>query len=203
VHHGVGLHDGAHETAQRVGGEIGDDGQAQAPRALAAQLDRGGNDRLAGVGLAPGAAAFLDAADVEVIDLDGTHKRVALGRDHGPAQLVQHQPRRLVAADAELTLELHCGDPGVMGRHQIGRPEPHLQRGARGVHHRPRRQRRLMPTGSALPQAPLGLFTGPRAAAPWAREPVRPARREQVPATRALVGEAPLELDDAAREVRP
>src|SRR5512133_776524 len=45
------------------------------------------------------------------------------------------------------------------------------------------------------------LLTGPRSAAARAREPVRPARREQIATTRGLVGEAPPELQDAAREV--
>jgi hypothetical protein len=192
---------GGDKAAQRVGGQVGDDGQAQAPRALAAQLDRRGVDRLAGIGFAPATTAFLDAADGEVVDLDGAGERVAFGRGHRSAQLVQHQPRGLIAPDAQLALQLHGRDPGVMGGHQIGGPEPHLQRRARGVHHRRRRQRGLVPAGPALPQAPLRLLTGARASAAMTREAVRPARRAQVLATRVLVGEAPLELDDAAREV--
>jgi hypothetical protein len=43
------------------------------------------------------------------------------GADHRAAQLVQHQPRRLIAADAQLAPELHGGDAGLMGGHQIGR----------------------------------------------------------------------------------
>lgn len=51
-------------------------------------------------------------SDVEIIDLDGSRERAALGSDHRSTQLVQHQPRRLIAPDAELALQLHAEIPG-------------------------------------------------------------------------------------------
>jgi hypothetical protein len=74
--------------------------------------------------------AFLDAAYGEVVDFDGAGQRLAFGGRHRPAQLVQDQPRRAIAGDAQLALELHRRDPRVVGGHQVGRPESHPQRRA-------------------------------------------------------------------------
>jgi hypothetical protein len=69
--------------------------------------------------LAAAPEPFLDAADEELIDLDLAAQRLALGRDHGAAQLVQDQPRGLIARQSQLTLPLLGRDPRMVGGHQI------------------------------------------------------------------------------------
>src|SRR4051794_37185942 len=81
-----------------------------APAALAA----------AGLGLAGGAPAALArprAADVGLVGLDAPGQGLAVGADHGLAELVQPGPGGLVAAQAQLPLELGGGDPALAGRH--------------------------------------------------------------------------------------
>ena len=46
-------------------------------------------------------------ADHGLIDLNLIAEQLALGSNHRPAQLLQDQPRRLIARDPELALELH------------------------------------------------------------------------------------------------
>jgi hypothetical protein len=74
------------------------------------------------------------------------------------------RPRRVLAGEAQLALELHGGDPGVVDGHQVGRTRPHPQRRAGAVHHRRRRH----PTSDAR-------RPGTPTAAAWAAH--RPARR--------------------------
>ena len=51
---------------------------------------------------------------------------------HCSAKFVKHHPRGLVTTDPELALELLGRDPGMVGGHEIGRPEPRAQRRVRG-----------------------------------------------------------------------
>jgi hypothetical protein len=69
------------------------------------------------------------------------------------------------------------------------------------VHDGPRGHRGLVAAVAALPEAAPGLLAGRPAPAMRTRESLRPPRREEVAATGVLVGEAGLELEDAAREV--
>jgi hypothetical protein len=72
----------------------------------------------------------------------------------------------------------------------------------RPVHHSARGHRCLTTARTALPQPALGLLARDSTTARRTPEPVGPPRRIQIGATRALVGEPRLELDDAAREAR-
>jgi len=129
-------------------------------------------------------------------------KELALGGDHRAPELVQHRPRGLMAADPELALQLLGRDPRMKRRDQVRGPEPRPQRQPRPVHHGARGHRRLPPAGSANPQVPARLGTAIPAAAPGAGEPLRPARREQVGATRLLGAKPLLELQDRQRKAR-
>ncbi len=145
----------------------------------------------------------LVSADEAFIDLDLLSEWRAFGVDHRPAQLVQHHPRRLIAAQAELALQLHRGQAGRRCAHQVGRPEPQVQRRARLVQHRASGQRRLPMAGRAFPQhAELAHWPGMPVPAPRAAEALRPARLEQVSRTRLAIREPALKFDDRPGEVR-
>lgn len=126
----------------------------------------------------------LHAADPALVDLDLCLQGLALGGDHRPAQLLQHQPGGLIA-DAELALELLRRDPGVVGGNQVGGPEPEAKRRAGAVHHGARGDRGLQVAVSALPQvATLEHPRSPRSAA-RASEPFRPYSRFRAAESRA------------------
>src|SRR3954453_11910875 len=88
------------ERLQRRRARVGKDRQAQAPGSGAADLDRGTDQRLLSK---PAAAlkALLVAAEPELVDLDLALEQLALRRDHRAAQLLQDQPRRLIARESE------------------------------------------------------------------------------------------------------
>src|SRR5665809_51769 len=169
---------------------------------MPANLNRGTDERLLAA-LAAAFEALLVPAEPEVVDLYLALQGLALGSHHRPAQLLQDQPRRLVAREPELALQLLGRDPGVMGGDQIGGPEPGPQRGARSVHHRPGRDRGLQSAGRALPEVPALEHPGATPSATGADEALRPARRREVVEACGLSREAVLELHDRAREAWP
>src|SRR5215210_7951018 len=192
---------GLQERAERADGGVVEHGEAQ-PTAAAA-LDGDPAERL----LAARTAArepLLVTAEEELVYLDLALERLALGGDRRPAQLVQQHPRRLVVADPELPLKLDRGDPRVVGREQVGGPEPQPQRRPRAVHQRPRRHRCLGAAALALPDTPARVHDPDlTATAAPAAEPLRPATGEQVLAAGLLRGEVLLEVHDRHREVGP
>ncbi len=188
------------ERLQRSRLRVGQHLQAQPPRSMPANLDHSTDERLLAV-LAAAFETFLVAAEPELVDLDLALQELALGSDHRPAQLLQDQPRRLVAREPELALELLGGDPRVMGGDQISRPKPGAQRRARSMHHRPGRHRGLQGAGRALPQVPPLEHPGAAPAAARAAEPHWPAGGRKVGEARGVSREAVLELQNRAREV--
>jgi len=114
--------------------------------------------------------------DEALVNLHLLDQMLAFGVDHGPAQLVQHRPRRLAPAEPELALQLQGRHARRRGAHQIGRPEPQMQRRMRLVQNRARGHRRLAMAGRALPHEPT-LGHRPRLPLPAARarKPVRPS----------------------------
>jgi hypothetical protein len=176
--------------------------QAHAPRPGSADLDHDAHQGF----LAPLTAAFeahLLTAEIELVDLHLILERLTLGRHHRPSELLQDQPRRLIAREPELALQLSGRDPRMMGRDQIRRPEPQPQRRASPVHDRARRHRRLGMTDDALPQmTPLQHPRSP-ALAHRTNKAIRPPARRQILHTRRLRREPPPEIHDRTREVWP
>ncbi len=74
--------------------------------ALAAHLNRHCHKGFLAASTAT-AQTGLVPADEALVDFYLLHQVLPFGIDHGPAQLVQHRPGRLVAAQAELALQLH------------------------------------------------------------------------------------------------
>ncbi len=84
------------ECLQRLRARVGQHLKAQTSRAGSSNLDRGTHQRLLAV-LAAALEAFLVATQPELVDLDFAREGAALGGDHRPAQLLQDQPRGLIA----------------------------------------------------------------------------------------------------------
>ena len=129
---GAGCGDGGDEGLERGGGEVGDRRETDATRlALGRELHRAGNEHLAlGAAALPASGRIVLTAqgDLGLVDLDDALEKASPGIDHGAAELRQEQPGALVAAQAQLGLQLQGGDPvGVAGDDVDGR-EPGLQR---------------------------------------------------------------------------
>ncbi len=74
--------------------------------------------------------AGLRPADPGVVDLDLTVERFARHIDHRSAELVKHHPGRFVAAQPQLALEQERRNTPLVGRHQVGGPEPQRSAGS-------------------------------------------------------------------------
>ena len=157
---GAGGGDVVADEAVEAFGAVGRDlGQAQAARRVAvADLDGADDEQLAVVA-APGAAGHGIILGAErqrgLVDLDEARQRVALGIDHGFAQLGGEQPGAAIRTDPELVLELQRRDPVRMRRHQVGGPEPDGERELAAVQDGPRRHRGLAMAARALERVGL------------------------------------------------
>jgi hypothetical protein len=96
---------GADEARKRGGRGVGQQLQAQAPGAVAADLDRNPDQRLAGA-LSAAAEVGIAATEEALVDLDLAGERLALRGDHRTTQLVQDDPGGLVTRDPQLTAKL-------------------------------------------------------------------------------------------------
>ncbi len=68
---------------------------------------------------------------------------------HPRAKLMENLEGSLVTGDAQLPLKLHGRHARGLTGHQIGRPEPNIQRRMRTFHHSPHRQPSVTPTLAA------------------------------------------------------
>ena len=107
VHAGAGSDVGGDEVVQRAPGRVVQQLQAQPSRASTADLDGDADQGL--VVAATPAVLGTTAADQTLVDFDRTDKRLARGSNHRPAQLVQHEPRRLIPGDPKLALQKYIG----------------------------------------------------------------------------------------------
>src|SRR5208337_2625406 len=149
-----------------------------------------GGDRDNGLGLGlPAALASFHTADIGLVHLYRATERVPSGADHRPAQLVQPGPGRLVAAEAENTLQPQSADAVLLVGDVPHRHEPGSQRLAGVLKDRPGGQRRLPLATTAVQQPPRRRprFTGPPATR--ADEPAWPAQASDVVAARRIAAE--------------
>ena len=149
-----------------------------------ARLDGARDDRLSS--RAAATFAGLGRAEIALVGLDRASHRLGqrrpLGIDHGAADLVQPGPGRLVAAKAQLALELGRGDPALRRCHQEDRQKPAGKPGLGLLEDRAGEQRVLLAAVGALVDEPMlvGVATAAGAALAATSETIRPAHGQQV-----------------------
>lgn len=194
------------EALERSATVVGDDLQPDAARPVALlQFDRADDGDLAD-GAAPLAAAHRVVQRAEwdgrLVHLDIAGEHGAVGVDHGPAELVEQQPRGLVGAEVELGLKLEGRHAVGVGGQQVGGQEPRPQGHLGAVHDGSGGHRGLPPAVTAFPRPTLGLelpaTDGP---AFGADEALGPAACLQVGGTGVIVGEPLLERLERRRAV--
>jgi hypothetical protein len=146
------------------------------------------------------------ASDVGFVSLDMfvgfAADAVLVGTHHASAQLGENDKGCLIARQPELPLKLNGGHPWGMAHHQIGRPEPNIQRCMTTLHDGANQKAGLPTTCSAL------QYAGPRRdtkrlrhdAAGLANKAVRPAGTLQIARASGVVREKLLELGKGLRE---
>src|SRR5271165_2010892 len=149
-----------------------------------------GGDRDNGLGLGlPAALASFHTADIGLVHLYRAAERVPSGADHRPAQLVQPGPGRLVAAEAENTLQPQSADAVLLVGDIPHRHEPHSQRLSGVLKDCPGRQRRLPLAPLAVQQPPRRHPRLARPPAMRAYEPTRPAQAPDIFAAGGVAAE--------------
>jgi hypothetical protein len=165
------------EGYQAAGRSIRKNLHADAPDACPVFLCRDGNQGLT-FGL-PASDAFLQAPQIGFVYLHRSCQPVTARPHHRSPELVQPGPGRLVAAQAQHSLQTQCTGAVLLARQPVHRPQPVHQGFARVLKDGARGHQRLMPTGLALhehrPNRPEGRAPTARAA-----EPAGPAQAEQV-----------------------
>src|SRR6516225_3086434 len=189
------------ETGQRAPRGIRHDLEPYAAGGLASHFHRAHDQRLFQQ-LTPALQARLMASQVGLVDLDLIPERLSLWVHHGPAELVQERPGRLVA-QSELALQLHRRQPRCVSGHQVRGPKPDRQRHPRPMQDRARRHGRLPIACLALPQSPARQLEGARRSAVRAAKALGPAARRQVRSTPLVVRESGLKLFQRLGEIRP
>src|SRR6266849_6416122 len=113
-----------------------------------------------------------------------------------PAKLLRPSvyPSGFVTLKTKLVLEKQRRDPSLVGRHQVGRPEPQGPRGLRIVKDGPRCQGHLVTTGGALPASSSHQRVTAIVRASGALVALGPAARGQVLLAGLFAGELKLKL---------
>ena len=168
---------------------------AQADPARPAAIFLGGDQNQALAERTAPAFAALLAADVDFIDFDGAAEPVAPRAHHRPSQFVQPDPSRLVAAQAQHSLQAKGAHARLLVRHIPHGPQPQAQWLVGVLEDRPGRDRSLMPAESTVQQPALDP-PALRMTTSRAPEAIRPAQLDKVLAAGLLRREALFELQD-------
>jgi hypothetical protein len=203
---GTGGCDRDDEGLERGAGEVGDLRETNAARlAFGREFHRAGNEYLAlraAALTASGRVVLMAQGYLGLVNFDDVLEKASLGINHRAAELRQEQPGALVAAQAQLGLQLQGGDPVGMAGHDMDRREPGLQRQMAAMHDRACGHGRLPPAGRALPGERLGLQQPSfRAATARADKAIRPPATRQIVGAGRIIGKSRLELGAGERAV--
>lgn len=129
------------EPVQRLREPVGDVGQTDAALlAILGQFDRADDEDLPKRSppalLAVEGIAFQAERHFRLIDLDEGLQQASSGVDHGAPELLQQQSGGLVAANAQLPLQLKGRGAVGMRSDNAGRKEPRLERQVAAMHDR-------------------------------------------------------------------
>ncbi len=146
--------------------------------------------------------ANLPAAHIGFVDLNLAIQKVSARSNHGPAQLMEPCPSRLITAQAEYSLNPKRTDAMLLIGHIPHRLEPKPQRFPRTLEDRPRGRRRLTLASRTSLLAP---GRHPRLGSPAGRTP-KPGRPTDTPKkirTGGLRSEPVVEFHERARVIDP
>jgi len=175
--------------------EIGNYFHSDSPRSPATLFHRDQDERRSSpFELSASAETGLLAANPRFINFYVAVQRLASYIHHGPAELMKHHPCGLVTGQTKLPLYEQGRHAALVGRHQIGSPEPVRQRDLGPVKNRPGGQRDLVTATGALLSSLILQFVSTPMSASGANEAIGPAAGHQVVLASFLGGELALKL---------
>ena len=194
-----GFHRRSDEAMKRCPVEIGDSCHADATDAFAVLLGCDDDQHLA-VDQAAGCSPRFGCPPVGFIYLHHASQTLPAGAHHRLAQLVEHQPRRLVAAQSKNPLEAKRAHSILLAGHVPHRSKPYRQGKMSVLKHGSREHRHLRPTACAKPKSARNR-PSILALASRATKACRPAQREKILPTRGIIAKAPLQFHQCARVI--
>src|ERR1039457_1237192 len=186
----------SNEPVQARAGRVWNHAQTNASDALSILF--GGDDNQS-LFLRPSAycAGFL-STPVSLVHLDNAIQSVAARANHGPAQLMQHRPGRLVAAQAEYPLKTQGTHTVLLAGDLPHGAKPDRQRYVTVLKDGPRSDRHLVSAMAAKPTcSPNRPGIGSRT--PWTGPSAGPTQCREVINTGFLGTKAPLQLQQCPR----
>ena len=172
------------EWPQALRGDVLDAAQSDAPDSVTPFLGRHDDDSLLR-GL-PASRTLFRATHSGLVDLDVASEPLPLWPHHGPAQRVQPGPGRLVAAQAQHSLQAQGAHPILLAGDEPHRQHPHPQRLAGVLEHRTGRQRRAAVASPASKHAAHRHPRLPSHPTTLTPESVRPAHAADIVAALGL-----------------
>ena len=127
----------------------------------------------------------LFATHIALAGFHDTCQAIASGTYHGPPQLVQPCPRRLVTTQPQESLDRQGAGPVLLVGDMPHRPKPQRQGKSTAIKDRSRRHGRLPPTPPAKPQ-PSAHLPCVGAATPGTSKAIRPSQLLQIQPARLL-----------------
>jgi hypothetical protein len=183
------------EVVERSRLEVGDHIHADAPRGSAALLHRHQDECGSAPFKLPAASdAGLGTTHPRVVDLDFTPKGFASEVYGRSSELVEDHPGGFVTAKPKLTLEEQGRNAPLIGRHQVGGPEPKRQGSLRIMKDGSRSQRDLVAASGTLPASPTHQSVTVSVGAAGALEALGPTAGGQVLLAGLLAGKLKLKL---------
>ena len=188
-----------HERPQRLAADVGHPAQPHATEPLLVNDFHGHRYHRPFLRVAP-LGTDLRPSHVRLVDLDDAQELVPIRSNHGPPQLVQPRPRRLITVDAEHAFDVDRIRPVLVSHDFPRRDEPEFERLSRSLKDGPGRHRSAAPTIRAEGAARRTPGV-PGVAAGWAHESARPTQALQETAAGRFVREEPVEVRQVRRIV--
>jgi hypothetical protein len=184
--------------------EVRDDGHTNSSRGSPPLLYRHQNQcRPAPFELAAAPQTGLGTAHPGVVNLYLTAQRLASEVHGRSSELVEDHPSGLVTSKPKLTLEKQCRNAPLVGRHQVGGPEPKGQGSPGIVKDGSRGERDLVAASGTLPAPPSHQSIATRVGASGTLEPLRPTAGGQVLLAGFLVSKLKLKLAERPGKAWP
>ncbi len=184
---------------QALRGDVLDSAHSDAPDSVTPFLGRHDDESLR-LGL-PASRTLFRATHSGLVDLDVASEPLPLWPHHGPAQRVQPGPGRLVAAQAQHSLQAQGAHPILLAGDEPHRQQPHPQRLAGVLAHRAGCQRGFRVARRTPEHAPRRHPRFLDRAAPTAHEHGWPTQASNVVAATSLRLEPVVHLLERARVI--
>lgn len=145
--------------------------------------------------------AWFDSPNERVVHFHHAREGLPAGPHHGPAQFVEHEPRRAVAPQLQRLLEPRSASSALLGNHPPNGFEPHAQGDMAPMEDRASRHRDEGMASCAYQLRPDGLVPSGDVLAPGTPESFGPTQARQIGTTSVFRAEVRFKIQESSRIV--